>query len=129
MDNLIHFITPDNFVDEVITDPGPFLLLCMPEDDDFLSQLKIIEVMARRHVSWLKVGIVGDAFIQYFKQKLNAVGTPTFLIFFDGKERNRLLGLADPKGLEQFVFEVMEQEATETINKNLQEKKKGENFR
>ena len=117
MDNLIHLITPDNFTKEVTAEKKPFLLLCMPKDDDFPSQLSIVEIMAEHHESRLKVGIMADAFVEYFKKKLGVVGTPTFLIFFDGKELNRMWGLADSEGLEQFVLEVMEQLEKEPLSK------------
>ncbi|MRS01806.1 thioredoxin [bacterium] len=101
-------------MEEVIAEKRPCLLLCMPTDDDFSSQLKIMEVMARRHESWLKAGLLGDAFVEYFKKKLSVTGTPTFLIFFDGKELNRMLGMLDYKSLEHFVLDVIEASAKDS---------------
>jgi hypothetical protein len=111
MGNLIHLITRDNFTEEVISEKRPILFLCMPQDDDFPSQLKSMEIIANRHGSWLKVALLGDAFIENFKKELDVAGTPTFLIFHEGEEKNRMLGLADHNGLEQFVLEVREQAA------------------
>lgn len=116
MNKRIHLITPDNFIDEVISETRPILLLCMPQDDDFPSQWKSIEAIAHHHGSWLKVGLLGEAFIENFKHKLGVAGTPTFLIFHKGEEKNRMLGLADHKGLERFVLEVLEQAIKGSIN-------------
>jgi hypothetical protein len=102
----IHFITPDNFIEEVISEERPILILCMPQDDDFPSQLRLMHVLAGQHQAWLKVGLLEDAFIENFKMMLGVAGTPTFLVFHGGKEKGRMLGLLDHRGLEEFVLEV-----------------------
>lgn len=104
---MIHFITPDNFIEEVISEERPMLLLCMPSDDDFPSQLRLIQVIAGEHEPWLKVGLLVEAFLESFKMKLGVAGTPTFLVFHDGKEKGRMLGLTDHRGLEEFLLEVV----------------------
>ena len=114
MDNLIHLITPDNFSDEVINEKKPVLLFCMPQDDDFSSQMKSIKAISRQYVTEIKVGYLAEGNIEIFKKRLGFSGTPTFLFFLEGKEVNRLLGLTDHTGLEKFVFEIMEQAAGES---------------
>jgi hypothetical protein len=110
MQNLIHLIRPDNFMDEVLSVSKPILLLCMPRDDDFLSQLNLMEEIAEHHRSWLKVGMLAEAFMGYFKNTLDISGTPTFLIILRGEEKNRMLGLADSRTLERFILETLQQE-------------------
>jgi hypothetical protein len=109
MQNLIHLIRPDNFMDEVLSAGKPVLLLCMPRDDDFPIQLKLMEDIAVNHSLWLKVGLLAEAFTESFKQKFGIDGTPTFLIFFEGQEKNRMLGLADCRTLESFVLGTVRQ--------------------
>ena len=104
---LIQLITPDNFIEEVLSGEKPVLLLCMPADGDFPSQLQSLEAIAKSYGSWLKVGLVKEVFIESFKKQLGIVGTPTYLFFRSGSEINRKLGLADRNGLEQFISEVM----------------------
>jgi len=107
MSALVHFITPDNFIEKVISEERPMLLLCMPRDDDFPSQLRLVQVIAGQHESWLKVGLLVDAFLDSFKINLCVAGTPTFLVFHGGKEKGRMLGLVDHRGLEEFVLEIL----------------------
>jgi hypothetical protein len=38
---------------------------------------------------------MGEEFIEAFKRNYGVVGTPPFLILVEGKERARMLGLAD----------------------------------
>jgi hypothetical protein len=115
MDALIQVITPDSFMGKVISEKKPTLLLCMPQDDDFPSQLTSIESIARRYRSWLKVGLLEEAFIENFKSNLRITGTPTYLFFLNGYERGRMLGLADPTGLERFIFEMTDETAKESM--------------
>jgi hypothetical protein len=104
MNNLIHLIRPDNFADEVLLVKKPVLLLCMPRSDDFLSQMNLMKHIAVTHSLWLKVGLLAEEFTESFKKKFNVPGTPTYLIFLEGKEKNRMLGLTDSLTLESFVF-------------------------
>ena len=103
-------IRPDNFIDEVLSAGKPVLLLCMPRDDDFPEQLKLMEDIAAHHRTWLKVGFLAEAFTEYFKNKFDIPGTPTFLIFLKGKEKNRMLGLADSRTLGSFIAETLREE-------------------
>jgi hypothetical protein len=78
MQNLIHLIRPDNFMDEVLSAGRPVLLLCMPRDDDFPIQLKLMEEIAVNHRLWLKVGLLAEAFTESFKKKFGIDGTRLF---------------------------------------------------
>ena len=110
MHDLVHLIRPDNYADEVLSIKKPVLLLCMPRGDDFLTQMNLIEEIAAKHGLWLKVGLLAEAFTEYFKNKFDISGTPTFLIILKGEEKNRMLGLADSRTLERFVLETLQLE-------------------
>ena len=97
-------IRPENYEQEVTLENRPVLLLCMPYNKDFNVQVKIIEDIAQRHSKELKVGLVEEAFIEAFKKNLGIQGTPTFLILVEGKEKNRMLGLADKDSIQDFIF-------------------------
>ena len=103
MKRSVHLIKPDNFEAEVISEQRPVLLLCMPRDEEFFRQVKVMEDIAARYGGELKVGYLEETFIQSFKKNFNVQGTPTFLILVQGKERGRMLGLADPETLMDFV--------------------------
>ena len=95
MKTLVNLIRPENFEREVIAEKKPVLLLCMPRDEEFPKQLKVMEDIARNYSGGLKVGLLEEGFIEAFKKHFSIVGTPTFLILLEGKERARMLGLAD----------------------------------
>ena len=104
MKNSVCLIRPENFMEEVASEKKPVLLLCMPYDEEFHAQVKIIEDIAHRYQKALKVGLLEEAFLETFKKNLGIHGTPTFLIMVQGKEQNRMLGLADQDSLQDFIF-------------------------
>jgi thioredoxin-like negative regulator of GroEL len=103
MKTLISLIRPENFEREVIGEKKPILLLCMPRDEEFPNQLKVIEDIARQYSEELKVGLLQEEFIEAFKKNYEILGTPTFLILVEGKERGRMLGLADQEMLTDLI--------------------------
>jgi hypothetical protein len=103
MNTLICQLQPENFDREVMTETRPVLILCMPRDDQFPKQLKIIEEIAANHDREIKVGLVQEEFIEGFKKKYLVTGTPTILILEEGKEKGRILGLADREMLMNLI--------------------------
>jgi hypothetical protein len=49
------------------------------------------------------VGVLNEEFIAAFKKNYGIGGTPTFLILVQGKERSRMLGLADKETLTNLI--------------------------
>jgi hypothetical protein len=103
MESLVRIIRPENFEQEVVAEKKPFLLLCMPRDEEFPKQLKVIEDVATKCSEGIKVGLLAEEFIEAFRKRYSIVGTPTFLILVEGEERSRMLGLADPKMLTDLI--------------------------
>lgn len=103
MGTLIYLIGSENFEQEVIAERRPVLILCMPRDDEFPQQLKVIKDISTKYGQELKVGILDEGFIEAFKKNYGVVGTPTFLLLMEGKERARMLGLADHEMLTNLI--------------------------
>ena len=95
METLISLIRPENFEQEVVGEKKPVLLLCMPRDEQFPNQLKVVEAIARKYRMEIRVGVLEEEFIEAFKKNYRVTGTPTFLLLVKGEEKGRLLGLAD----------------------------------
>lgn len=106
METLVRLIRPENFEREVIAEKRPVLVLCMFRDVEFAGQLEILETIAQQYGQDLKIGFLEEEFIEAFKFNYNILGTPTFLILKNGKEKKRLLGLTDLKTLTEFIFDI-----------------------
>ncbi len=99
----INLIRPENFAQEVIAEKKPVLLLIMPRDDQFPQQLKLMEDIAGRYSEELKVGVLCEESIEAFQRSYSVSGTPLFMILMEGKERGRILGLADQEMLTDLI--------------------------
>ncbi len=99
----IKLIRPENFAQEVTAEKKPVLLLIMPWDDQFPQQLRLLEDIAGRHTEELKVGVLHQESIETFKRSYGVSGTPIFMILVEGKERGRILGLADQEMLTNLI--------------------------
>ncbi len=99
----VSLIRSENFQREVFAEKRPVLILCMPRDDEFPQQLKVMEDIATKYGQELKVGVLEEGLIEVFKKDYSVVGTPTFLLLVEGKERARMLGLADQEMLMNLI--------------------------
>lgn len=107
MISLIHTISPENFRDEVFSESKIVLLLCMPHDDAFPRQQRMLEEIACIYRERLKVVLPEEAFIEVFKKNLNIIGTPTFLILKRGEEIARVWGETEREPLIQILLDTV----------------------
>jgi thioredoxin 1 len=101
--NLITLIKPDNFGEEILEEKKPILLLCMLQTNEIREQIDVIEGISKMYGEKLKIGLIDAEFIEAFKQKFRIKGTPTFLLFVNGKEKSRMLGKGDQQTLKEFL--------------------------
>lgn len=95
----IHIISEDNFSAAIMREKKPVLLLCMPHDDQFASQMDIVTETVSKYEGYIKIALLDESFMGPFKKKYAVPGTPTYLILQEGKEISRSLGLTDEKML------------------------------
>lgn len=94
----------DDFEKEVLQERKPVLILCMHRDPDFPGQIEVVErITAEVFGNRLKLLLLEEDSVEVFRKNYGVSGTPTFLIFSDGREMNRLLGQVDPRTLEEFL--------------------------
>jgi hypothetical protein len=102
---LIKFNEFDQEIDSI--DKKPVLMLCIRRDYEYSSQTDLIRDVLGRKVQGfpidLKVCLVDEESRPVLKDKLDLQGSPAFLLFEKGKEKNRLLGVADEEQLRGFL--------------------------
>ncbi|MRR17048.1 MAG: hypothetical protein EG826_11390 [Deltaproteobacteria bacterium] len=103
--SLIHTIRPETFEDEVMAESKIVLLLCMPHDEAFPRQQRVLEEIAGIYRERIKVVLPEEAFLEVFKNNLRVVGTPTFLILKRGREIARVWGESDRETLIQILLD------------------------
>ena len=103
-DCMVTLIDNENYAAEIHKAAKPVLLLCMPEGPDFSGQAALLHQAAQKYKDDLKVCVLEEELINGFKQMLNIKGTPVFLLFYQGREKGRMLGMAGEEQLSAFLF-------------------------
>jgi len=103
--SIIQTISPEDFGHEVIAESKIVLLFCMPHDEAFAEQQRVLEEIACIYGERVKVVLPEETFIDVFKRNLNIVGTPTLLILKKGREIGRIWGEIDREQLIQILRE------------------------
>ena len=104
----IYLIGLEDFENEVLKEKIPVLVLCMHQDPEFYSQIEIVDrIKDEIYGGGLKICLLEEESLGVFKTKYNVGGTPTFLVFSNGKEIARMLGQIEPAILKEFLFETL----------------------
>lgn len=103
MENLVYSMRPENFTQDVLLETKPVLLVCMAKDDSYARQMKALQNIAQRYKKELKVGLLAQDSMEIFKKRLQIIGTPTFLLMWEGQELSRILGVTDEETLTNLI--------------------------
>lgn len=104
----IYLIGLEDFEHEVLKEKIPVLVLCMHQDPEFRTQVEIVErIKDEIYGDELKICLLEEESVGVFKTKYNVSGTPTFLVFSNGKEIARMLGQTEPAILKEFLFQTL----------------------
>ena len=104
----IYLIGLEDFENEVLKEKIPVLVLCMHQDPEFHTQVEIVErIKDEIYGDGLKICLLEEESVGVFKAKYNVGGTPTFLVFSNGKEIARILGQTEPAILKEFLFQTL----------------------
>jgi len=97
----------NNFSREVLGNARPVLILCMSKDKSFSAQMSEIEKIQLKYRRFLKICLLDEDFLSVFMERYAVKGMPTFLIFSEGKEQERLLGNVKFEDLTRFFLRVL----------------------
>ena len=104
---MITSIQYNNFEAEVVEEKRPVLLAHLNRFFEFEEQVEVLESISERYGEALKVCLLNEDFIRVFSWTYGIKGAPTFIIFDEGKEKNRMLGKADRETLTAFMSQTL----------------------
>lgn len=95
------------FTKQVLDHPAPVLVAFLRCDLEPVEQLELLSLVAKAYGPALKICVI-DALESYgFRKDYKVLGTPTYLIFQDGQEIERMLGKADIESMYFFLDHVL----------------------
>ena len=104
MEPWLNSVRPENFIQDVILESKPVLLVCLTRDDSYTGVMTAVRNIAMRFEKILKVGVLAQDSVDIFKKRLNITGTPTFLLMLEGKEAGRILGMCSEEMLADSIL-------------------------
>lgn len=99
----------DNFDSEIRLEMKPVLLACIRRGFELREQIDLLEKVSRKYAHNLKICLLFEGLNEAYRT-LAIEGTPTFLLFFRGEEKGRMLGKVKMETLSTFVFKSLQQE-------------------
>ncbi len=85
-----------------------FLIACMLRNEAFHDQLDVIESAARDCDQVWTTFVISRELLDCFCKKFKVRGTPTFLLYWNGIELDRILGCTTRESLMEFINRNME---------------------
>lgn len=82
----------------------PFLVAFLRRNERFRAQSRALDEASRHHADSLKCYLYAQDYLDTAMQRFMIRGTPTFLIFSDGREVDRLIGDSDQETLNEFIL-------------------------
>ena len=98
-------IGADNFDSEILSEKRHVLLAYIRRDYGFKNQIEILEDLSKNYNDTIKICLLDENFARTYKN-LEIKGDPTFLVYYEGKEKGRILGKADREKLISFVLSI-----------------------
>jgi hypothetical protein len=105
-DAMLCQIDAANFQTEVLGANKPVLVAWLRNEADFSEQKEDLKDLSE-DLTAIKVYLAGEEGGEFVKKQLRILGTPTYLILEQGKERDRMLGKTDKEALRNFVVNTL----------------------
>ncbi|MFH1915597.1 MAG: thioredoxin family protein [Pseudomonadota bacterium] len=81
----------------------PFLVAFLKRNERFREQSRMLNDVASRFAGSLDCHLYSQDYLDTAMQRFQLKGTPTFLLFSEGREVDRLIGESDPETLDEFI--------------------------
>jgi len=99
-------IKPNDFENEVLGCDRPVLMACLSRDFRFKEQKEILDSVLEDYGCSLKLCLRDKETLGDFR-KFGIEGSPTFIIFHEGKEQGRMLGMVERDSLNSFISRIL----------------------
>lgn len=99
----VNIISNSNFEAKILAANRPVLLMCVSGGQVYAEQARVLQQLSHKYRKIVDICCLEEDFIYGFRQLYEIKGTPVFLLFYGGREKGRMLGMADKERLEAFL--------------------------
>ncbi|MDC0335965.1 thioredoxin [Pseudodesulfovibrio sp.] len=100
---MLKTIEPQTFDVELQSSHEPFLVAFLKRNERFMAQTKALDGASKEYADKIRCYMYADDYLDTAMQRFMVKGTPTFLLFSEGQEVNRLIGESDRETLDEFI--------------------------
>lgn len=100
---MIKSLTPHDEAREIISSEEPVLVAFLKKGQRHKEQLDLMAWVEQKYQTRLRCYLYNDSFLETGMRQHFVSGTPSYLLFQDGWEVDRLIGRSDEEMLDQFL--------------------------
>jgi len=100
---MVKTIEPQAFDFELQSSEDPFLVAFLKRNERFASQVEILNKVEKSLGNKVRCYLFDADYLPTAMDRFNVSGTPTFLLFQQGGEVDRLIGESDGETLDDFL--------------------------
>ncbi|WP_319584346.1 thioredoxin family protein [uncultured Pseudodesulfovibrio sp.] len=100
---MIKTIEPQAIDIELQNGDGPLLVAFLKRNEKYSGQVAVLESACRTHGESVRCFLYNADYLDTATDRFAVKGTPTFLLFHEGREVNRLIGESDGPTLDEFI--------------------------
>ncbi|TVM18867.1 hypothetical protein DPQ33_05255 [Oceanidesulfovibrio indonesiensis] len=99
----LEHIASQDFECAIRRETGRVLVACLRQDFDTLEQEEHLKAVARKYDGQFRIWVLDAHGQDVFHVKHHIVGTPTYVLFENGVEKDRTFGKLNSQALAEFV--------------------------
>lgn len=100
---MVKTIEPQAFDVELQSSREPFLVAFLKRNERFRSQSQVLDDVSKPYENIIRCYLYDTDYLDTAMNRFMVKGTPTFLLFSDGQEVDRLIGESDRETLDEFI--------------------------
>ncbi|QGY38704.1 thioredoxin [Pseudodesulfovibrio cashew] len=104
----VRTLEPQAFDIELQSGQGPCLVAFLKRNDRYRDQMKILEEASAAYGGVFRFYLFDADYLDTALERFKVKGTPTFLLFREGREVSRLIGESDRETLGEFIESALE---------------------
>ncbi|QJB54988.1 thioredoxin family protein [Pseudodesulfovibrio sp. zrk46] len=104
---MLKTLEPQDFDVELQSNREPFVVAFLKKNERFRNQSQALDEVSRHYDGKIRCYLYDTDYLDTAMDRFMVKGTPTFLLFSEGKEVDRLIGESDQETLDEFIGNFM----------------------
>lgn len=104
---MLKILEPQAFDVELQSSPKPFVVAFLKRNERYRNQSQTLDEVSKHYDGKVRCYLYDADYLDTAMDRFMVKGTPTFLLFAEGREVDRLIGESDQETLDEFIGNFM----------------------